>query len=310
MEIHRIGLSGMFGALVGACRLIGDNPGRFMLASLLGMLAVFATAILFSVLSVWAFGLEGAGDASLTMVAVLYAVISLIFVVLLPPMVAGWFQLCRALSDGRPVSAFTLFAPYGRAGEWKKTVVYSLLGIALYLLVHVLYVLLAVYAFGIEWQELGAFLGAQRGDLAALAGLSRGFWIAYIGIMLVGIVLQSMFMLGFGQVALTDNTAGAAFRAGIAGALKNLFSIVLFLVLCTIAVLLAALVIGVLLGFAVALIGKLNTAVAAAIGIVFYVLVILLLYPLIFSFETLLWRAILGDGRRYGETLTAPEVSA
>lgn len=310
MEIRRIGLSGMFGALVGACRLIGRYPGRFMLASLLGMLAVFAIAILFSIVAVWAFGPEVAGDSSLTTVAILYAAILLVFVIVLPPMVAGWFQLCRALSDGRSVSVFTLFAPYRRAGEWKKSVVYSLLGIALYFLVHALYVLLAVYVFGIGWQELGVFLSAQRGDPGALTGLSRDFWIAYAGIMLVGIVLQSMFMLGFGQAALTDNTAGASFRAGVAGTLKNLFSLVLFLVLCTVSILVTALLIGILLGLLVALIGKLNTAVAAGIGIAFYVLVILLLYPLIFSFETLLWRAILGDGQSYGKAVNAPEVPA
>lgn len=313
MQIRKVGLSNLFGMLIESCRLVRRNLGKFMLASLLSLCAIIMLAVIFGMVLAFASGLKAeamsAGNFDWTALGAIYAVAILIGIVLAPPFLAGWFNLCRKLADAEPVSVMMLFSAYGQRGLWKKLTGYSLIGLALYILVHALYVL-AAGMFGISADELEIFMRAQSGDPTALAGLSGAFWAAYAGILVLGVVLQSMFMLGFCQAALTESRAGGALKAGIAGTLKNLISILAFLLVFMVAVLAVAIVIGILAALAIGLLSFLSKTVAYAIGIVLYVLVILLIYPLLFSFQYYLWQGILGNDDADETRISASDLSA
>ena len=313
MQIRKVGLPKLFGMLIDGCKLVRRHLGKFMLAALLSLTAIIVLALLFGMLLAFATGLNAdamaAGNPDWTLLGSVYVVAILLGILLMPPFLAGWFDLCRKLAAGEPVSVMALFAPYGRRDQWKKLIVYSLLGLILYVAVHVLYMLIAGL-FGINGDQLATFLRAQSGDPTALAGLSGAFWAAYAGIIVLGVVLQSMFMLGFCQAALTESGAGDALKAGIAGALKNLLSILAFLLVFMVAVLVTAVLIGVLAALAIGLLSFLSKTMAFAIGVVLYVLIILLIYPLLFSFQFYLWKGILGNDDADHTRVSASEVSA
>ena len=313
MEIRKVSLSALFGMLIDSCKLVRRHLGKFMLASLLSLSAVIVLAMLFGVVLAFSAGLKAdavaAGNIDWKLLGVIYAVAILIGVLLAPPFLAGWISLCRKLAAAESVSVMELFAPYGNSPRWKKLIVYSLLGLLLYIVVQALYILIASL-FGISGDELATFLRAQTGDATALTSLSGTFWAAYAGLLVLGVVLQSMFMLGFCHAALTENDAGAALKAGIAGALKNLISILLFLLVFMVALVVVAILIGVLAALAIGLLSFLSKTVAYAIGIVLYILIMLLIYPLLFSFQYYLWKSILGGDDADATPISASEVSA
>lgn len=313
MRTRKVGLSNLFGMLIGGCRLVRRHLGKFMLASLLSLSAVIVMVMVFGMVLTFGIGAKpdamSTGNFDWTTLAAVYAVAAVVGILLAPPFLAGWFTLCRKLADAEPVSVMVLFSAYRQRGLWQKLIGYSLLGLLLYVVVHALYVL-AAGMFGISADELEVFLRAQSGDPTALAGLSGTFWAAYAGILVLGVVLQSMFMLGFCQAALTESPAGDALKAGIAGTLKNLISILAFLLVFMAAVLAVAIVIGILAALAIGLLSFLSKTAAYAIGVVLYVLVILLIYPLLFSFQYYVWQGILGNDGTDASRISDSDLSA
>jgi hypothetical protein len=55
-------------------------------------------------------------------------------------------------------------------------------------------------------------------------------------------------------------------------------------------------VIALLAGLLIAAISMLNSNIALALGAVLYILLLLFIYPLMFSFQYLFWRDVLGGG--------------
>ena len=306
MEIRKASVSDMFGWLIASFKLVGKHWGTFLLASLVSLAAIFLLAFAAGLI----IGLSAAGAAmgdvesiDWQKIALLYAAVMLVALILVPPFIAGWFVLTGKLADGRPASVGDLFAGYGDGARWKKLIAFGFLGAVLNIAVQGGYIL-ACMALGIGSEDIGQFMNAQlSNDPEAMTGLSAGFWAAYAGIILIGSVLQTAFMLGFCQAALTDAGAVDSVKDGIAATLKNLGSLLLFMLSMLLVVIAAALVVGVLAGLLIAALSMLNSNIALAIGAVIYVLLILFIYPLMFSFQYLFWRDVLGTGGK------APSVS-
>jgi len=305
MQIKKIGISGSLGTLIDAWRLFRRNLGTLLTASLLSLITYYLFSNGFRLLLTYALGPEAI--IYLKTLSLFQILLFLAGLVLLSPLAVGWFELCRKLVYGEPTSAISVFAPYRHVGQWRKGVVYCLLSILFIGATNAMY-MLAVGQIGIDTAAvLTAFL---RADMATMGSLPLGSWIALGIALLLGTVLQSMFMLGFCQAALTESSAAEALKAGITGTLKNLISILLLLLAFFTGVVIASIIIGILAGLAIGLLGFLSKTLAYAIGIVLYVLIILLIYPLLFSFQYYLWQGILGHDGSDEARISASDLSA
>ena len=301
MEIRKASVSDMFGWLIGSFKLVGKHWGTFLLASVVSLAAIFLLAFAAGLV----IGLSAAGASmgdvesiDWQKIALLYAAIMLVALILVPPFIAGWFVLTGKLADGQSASVSDLFAGYSDGARWKKLIAFGLIGAVLNIAVQGGYIL-ACMALGIGSEDIGQFMSAQlSNDPEAMTGLSAGFWAAYAGIILIGSVLQTAFMLGFCQAALTDAGAVDSVKDGIAATLKNLGSLLLFMLSMLLVVIAAALVIGLLAGLLFAALSMLNSNIALALGVVLYILLLLFIYPLMFSFQYLFWRDVLGSGAK------------
>ena len=301
MEIRKASVSDMFGWLIGSFKLVGKHWGTFMLAALVSLAALFLLAFAAGLV----IGLSAAGGAmgdvesiNWQKIALLYAVILLVALILVPPFIAGWFVLTGKLADGQSASVGDLFSGYGDGARWKKLIAFGLIGAVLNVAVQGGYILICM-ALGVGSDDIGQFMSAQlSNDPEAMAGLSAGFWAAYAGIILIGSVLQTAFMLGFCQAALTDTGAMDSVKDGFAATLKNLGSLLLFMLTMLLVVIVAALVIGLVAGLLIAALSMLNSSIALALGAVLYILLLLFIYPLMFSFQYLFWRDVLGGGNK------------
>ena len=301
MEIRKASVSDMFGWLIGSFKLVGKHWGTFLLASLVSLAAIFLLAFVAGLV----IGLSAAGAAmgdiesiDWQKIAMLYAAILLVALILVPPFIAGWFVLTGKLADGHSASVGDLFAGYGDGALWKKLIAFGFIGAVLNIAVQGGYILVCM-ALGVGSEDIGQFMNAQMSnDPEAMTGLSAGFWLAYAGIILIGSLLQTAFMLGFCQAALTPASAVDAVKDGIAATLKNLGSLLLFMLIMLVVVLAAALVMGLVAGLLIAALSMLNSNIALAIGAVIYLLLILFIYPLMFSFQYLFWRDVLGTGAK------------
>ena len=147
------------------------------------------------------------------------------------------------------------------------SIAFGFIGAVLNIAVQGGYILVCM-ALGVGSEDIGQFMTAQlSNDPEAMAGLSAGFWLAYCGIILIGSLLQTAFMLGFCQAALTDSDALDSVKTGIAATLKNVVSLLLFMLVMLLVLLAAVLVIGLLAGLLIAALSMLNSNIALALGV-------------------------------------------
>jgi hypothetical protein len=300
MQIKKVTLSELFAWLLASFRLIGEHPGRFALASLVSLLAVLAIVLVFSMLAAFIWGDTSVSVAVLGGLDVngllsLYAVVFAIAILAAPPFIAGWFVFCRKLANGADAELSDLFSGYGNSAQWRKLIGYAAISMALYVLAHVLYIGLCV-ALGFSAADFQNVMQAQvKQDPNALASLPSGFWLAYAGVLFLGFFLQTLFMLGFAQAVLTESSASEALKAGMAGTLKNLPALLLFLLITLLLAALAMLLFIVVMVLAATLLAFLNQYLAMLAVGTLYLVLILYIYPLMFSFQYFCWRGILGD---------------
>lgn len=297
MEIKKISVSDLFAWLLASLALVRKHPGTFLLGSVVSVLAIVLIVIIAGV--VLGLGSIGAASSGAQIdwqkISMLYAGAILVFLLIAPPFMAGWFVFTGNLAEGRSASVQNLFSGYSDSALWKKLIVFSLISAVLYVAIHAVYIGLCM-AFGIGSDEISQFVSAQiSNDPNALMNLSAGFWAAYVGIILLGTLVQMVFALGFAQAALTQSNAIDSIKAGIAGALKNFGSLLVFLLAMLLVTIAVVLVLGILAGLVIALLSILNKSIALALGVVLYVFVLLYIYPLMFSFMYYCWQGILGE---------------
>ena len=299
MQIKTVRLSDMFTWLIASFRMVGNNPGRFMLASFLSLLVVFALVFIMVLALLGTAGMASFSQAGqqpdVKTLLYIYAGAAVFGILLMPPFVAGWFKLCHKLKTGQTASAFDIFSVYESSARWLKLIQYSALSLLLYIALHALYLGVCV-ALGVGTDGFKTMLIPDpAADPLAIFNLGTGFWIAYIGLIFFGAVLQSMFMLGFTQAALTDANAVDSLKAGIAGMLKNLPAFLAFMILALIGMILVIIAAVLVIVLAITLLSFVHQSLGFIMGAALYVVLILYIYPLMFSFQYLLWEGILGD---------------
>lgn len=299
MQIKKVRLSDMFAWLIASFRMVGNNPGRFMLASFLSLLVVFALVFILVMALLGTAGLSSFAQAGqqpdVKTLLYIYAGALVFGVLLMPPFVAGWFKLCHNLKTGQTASAFDIFSVYESSARWVKLIQFSAISMVLYIALHAVYLGVCV-ALGVGTDGFKTMLVPDpAADPLAMLNLGAGFWIAYIGLILFGTILQSMFMLGFTQASLTDDSAIDSIKAGINGMLKNLPVFLAFMLLALVGMIIVLVIVALLAGLVIALLTFVHQSLGLIVGGILYLLLILFIYPLMFSFQYLFWEGILGN---------------
>jgi hypothetical protein len=226
-----------------------------------------------------------------------YGLAMLVFLLGFPPMLIGWFRLCRELDQGRPARATDILAPYRDGGLWWRSLKFVLVAMALYLLVLVLVGLAFAGPFSAFMQETAAQKAAALAGAAPVQPhITAALVLGYFAFLAIALLLQFVYMVGFAEIALRPTRTLGAMRLAAAGVARNALKLFLFLFCIGLAFLVACVVAGIALGALFALLAMLQPAAAMLVGAVCYLLVLLCMYPLMFAGHYLVWKSMLGDG--------------
>jgi hypothetical protein len=301
MAARSVSLVDMFNWVVEAFGLFGRGFGRFLLASLVTLLAFIAMMLPFFAVIGMAAAKAGASGGTanpamalmgnMTLLFGMYALMLVLMLVFAPPLMCGWMRMCRHVDLGEPADALDVLRPYGDLGLWGRSIAFALLAGIVYIVV------MAVIGFAFH----GPFTEMMQAEMQALGGtpapphFSVGIVLAYAVFTVVGFVMQVAFGIGFAEIALRPTSPVQALGLAFGGTLRNLPKL---LVLCF-ALLVAAVIawLGVVLVMMVTLFVLMlaSKALGFVVGGLLYVFVLLCVYPLMFGGQYVAWKGIL-DG--------------
>ncbi len=299
MEIRKVALSETFSWIIQSLKLTGTHWGRFawysLITVLVFMLIVIPLSFVLASLSQSLVDVQ-AMSVNWKAMAAMYLIVMTVGILLFPPLLAGWLLACRELAGMRKPSVATLFGAYTNYAVWRKLVTFCLYSV----------VMVVVFYGGFIAACLSAGLGTEiekffvlQFDKTASLDFSARFWSAYALSQLLSVMLTFGVMLGFCDTVYGTGSALDGFKRGFIGLLKNIpafFVLLLTLILVGIA---AVLVIALIAGTGALAVNFFDNSTVTGIGlallVVFYVALMLLIYPLQFSFFYYSWRSILGN---------------
>lgn len=304
MPGNSVNLASMFGWVASTFDLVRKGMGPLLGASALTLgLGLLLCVPLWLVM---AFGMmrgasAGASPAmpfggDMTMFWAAYGFTILVGLVLFPPILAGWFRLCRALDGGEPASAFDIFATYRDASVWRRGIGFGILAFVLYAAA----LLLAVLPFMDSIREFMAQMQAQQ--LAAMAGITPpppkippGLVLAYFAFIGAAMFLQFVYMVGYAEIALRPTAVFAAMSRAATVVLRHAHKLLVFLLAISFAAMVFLVVFALLLAVVVAVLTFIHPALGVLAVLVLYLPFLLCIYPLMFAGNYFAWKGFCGD---------------
>ena len=302
MRARNVPFGSMFGWIPATFRLVSGNFGAMAVATILTLLfGLLMAAPMFG----WMIhSLKGLGSPGvpqpqeMTGFWITYAITIVVGIVLGPPLLAGWFRLCRDADRGAAVSGAQVLAPYTDAALWPRVLVFVLLGTLMYAAVFGLLFLV----FG------GAFTGLMAMQAANEAALRAGqsppppdmallaqMMLMYVVMLPTLFVLQFVYMVGLAEVSLRPTSPVAAFTEAFKGVLRNVFKLLLLLfivgAIAGVVMTILVLVFG-LLAMGLAFISPILAMIV--MGLV-YVALLMVMYPMMFAGNYFVWKDMVGD---------------
>lgn len=298
MEVRKVQISETFGWLIQSFKLTGAYWGRFAWYSLITFVAGMVLIIPFSfVLASLSQSLVDIQTMSVNWkaMAALYAIVIAVGILLFPPLLAGWLLVCQELAGNRKTSTAFLFRPYSNKALWLKLITFCLYSM----------LMAAVIYGGFIAVCLSAGLGAEierffvlQFDKNPTLDFSAKFWTAYALSQILSLVLTFTVMLGFCDAVYGKQSALESYKRGFVGVLKNIPAFFVLILTLIVLVIVAVLIIALIAGTGALAVNFINNSVVNVIGLfllaVFYLALLLLIYPLQFSFFHYSWRSILG----------------
>ena len=273
----------------------GINVGRHDPRALFGAAALLtAVALVPSIVQLLVqnvLGMTGMNE-----MAVLVGFSLLYSLLVMPPLVGGFLRVIDAVENGRATHATAIFEMYG-AGRGAP----HMIGISLLLMLLVTLVMGAVLltmGSGIgDWylQLLAASQSAGAGKPPVLPAPPDGIGAVVALMMLLGLFLQGVYAIAFGQVALAQRPVLAALGDGLLGALKNLLPLLVLLVAAIVLAMATAVVVSLLVALLGFIGGLVHPALAVMLAAPVYVAFILILYVVMFGVMYHLWRDVASD---------------
>ena len=301
MRARSVPMGSMFGWIPATFRLVAGNFGAMVVATILTLLAgllLAAPFLFFMFQSMPALGSAGVPQPQdMTGFWVAYGVLIVASLVVMPPLLAGWFRLCAAADRGEAISGTQVLGPYRDPGAWARLLVFVLLGTLAYVAVFALMFLMFRGAF----TEIIAMNAAQQAALAtgaeppapSMAVLGQIF-LMYVVLLPTMFVLQFIYMVGLAEVALRPTSGVQAFAEAAGGVLRNLVKLLVLMfcvgMLAGVAIMLVAVVVA-LLAVGLAFISPVLMGIVVGL---LYLALILVIYPLMFAGHYFVWKDMLG----------------
>jgi hypothetical protein len=295
----------MFSWIPSTFSLVRRNFGAMAVATiitLLGALLMMVPMVVVMFHSLAGLGAPGVPlPQDMTPFFIAYGVGILVGLLLMPPLLAGWFRLCAAADRGESVSGAQILAPYREGDTWLRLVVYALLALISYVVV--LAVLLLPF-HGL-FNEMLAMSAAQHAALAtggqppppSFAMIGQ-IMLLYVVVLPTMFVLQFIYMVGFAEVSLRPTSPVRAFADAAGGMLRNLLKLLLLMICVGMgagAVIFAVMLVVMLLGAVLSLIPGIGPIFMVVLMLVFELVLMLLIYPLMFGGHYYVWKGMLGD---------------
>ena len=199
MRARSIPFGSMFAWIPATFRLVGNNAGAMVAASLIMLLAgvVLMAPVFYFMFKSMLTGLGAPGvpqPQDMTAFWIAYAICIVAGLLLFPPMLAGWFRLCAGADSGHGVAATQILSVYGDGATWVRLIAFAFVAMLSYALVFGLMYLVFHGAF----DELLAMQAAQQAALATGAPPPPPS-MALLGqiFALYAVMLPTMFVLQF-----------------------------------------------------------------------------------------------------------------
>jgi hypothetical protein len=215
--------------------------------------------------------------------------LSMIFGLLLAPLIGGFFALIDAAENGRPAKATDVFAFY-RRGEFGRMVGFGLGMLVLRVIAWGL--VLAVVGTGIvSWYM--ALLAAQAAHHPeAIPHVPAGFAAAVALGSVLGLLMGGVYAIGLGQVALARRPLLDALRDGVMGSLKNLLPMLVMVIVGVLGMVASMLVFALLVALLMFL-GKLvGVWLMIVVLVPLYLALILAIVAVMFGVMYSMWRDV------------------
>lgn len=305
MSARSVGLGAMFGWIADSLRLFKANL-RTMLAAgglTLGM-------VLLMLLPLWGVMFWGmrqsmqqgampgafpaAGD--MTLFWVLYVAMMLLVVLIFPPLLVGWFRLCRDADHEASPAALDVLAPYRDGQLWLRSIRFALVALLTYLLVLAVFFLVFHGAISDFVQQAAARQAALlAGATPAAPDFPGGLILGYLLFIVVAMVLQLVYLLGYAEISLRETPALQALGLAFSSVGRNGLKLLLFLFFASSIFGIVIMIIGVVMALVVIGLNFVHAALAVAAMVVFYVAMLLLIYPMMFAGGYFFWKSALGE---------------
>lgn len=231
----------------------------------------------------------------------LYALVMVAALVAMPPLTGAAIRMMHACETGQPASAMDVFNGYRDSAFAVRMVLTTLLLTAMYLLiVGVLLALMPGKELMIEVfsRSMATPPGGQP-DMSDLPDFDPADlpWMLlwFLGAGLVMIATMHVQMLAYCHAALGGHGPVASVAAGLAGSLKNVLPLFVFMLAMLAIGFVAALVLGVVVGLLAAVLIMVSPVLAGVVMVPIYLGVLLLVYVMVFGFYYHAWREIFGE---------------
>lgn len=294
MQIHAKGPGAGWSWLARAVNLGRDNPK----AIFGGVALVAVIAMLPSVLQMlvqYVFKLDAATSLSVMGVA------TLLMVLVYPLLIGGLLRVIDAAERGEPTHATAIFDTFRGGHDGGRLIGFGMLIFAIYIAVFVVVVMLFGKEFFTWYMEL-INVSMQPDTAAATAAASEALEDMPDGLgtlmgvgTIAGLFFGGVYTIGFGQVALGGRRAFAALGDGVVGTLKNVLPIVVLAIIAFIALMVFALVFGIVVALLAFLGSLIHPAAALLFAMPAYLGMLLLMYVVMFGVMYYMWRDICGD---------------
>lgn len=291
MTIRKVGAGHGWTWLVQAVNVGRGNPRAVYGAIAIVALLALLPSVLQLVLQV-AFGLDAQAQ-----LAVIGAT-SLLSILVYPLLIGGVMRVIDAVEHGRPAGAADVFSTFSADAGAGRLVGFGVLMGALYIVTF--YALVSLFGEGVpEWylevMTLSQEMSAQDGAPASPpqmpmppAGIGP---LMALGL-LVGIYFATVYAIGLAQVALGGHPVMAAFRDGLAGALKNALPVLVVAAIAMAGGFALMLVFGIVVVMISVVASLVHPALAGLLVLPLYMALLLVLYIVMFGVMYAMWRDI------------------
>jgi hypothetical protein len=288
MQVNNVSLGAMFGWVLDSFKLLFKSPFAMIVSSIVSLVVLFLIFLPLVAASIIA-------PDNMKLFIGAYALNVFIGLILFPPLISGWFRFCRTVDNGGRANGFFVLNAYRDFSVWGRGLGFSLIGFFVYFGVMALF----LWVYFDPLVQLMQYSAAQEkasviGQLAPFPSLPLSFYFAYLALIPFLFGLSYIYMLAFAEISLRPTGVFEALKLAIFACFKNFFKLAFFTVAAGIVLYLVFLILIVVLVFFIALLSMMHVALGMVIGGFLYLVIVLLMYPLMFSGYYFVWKSMLG----------------